>query len=166
MSPRQGPERSPRFPSVSGLRGRRGVDARRTQRWVPAPRSLRRGASRGRPAPPAGSAVNVKELGACFWILFRFSFLGNLQPGPLGLQETAFRKGMRTWARDGLRKQREGVRGVCGAARSDGGGSFPESPRPSPCPPATCPRKVGVTLTAGVGGRHGESLVFLLGSVA
>lgn len=37
----------------------------------------------------------------------------------------------------------------------DGGGGFPQSPHP-PCRPATCPRKVGVTLTSGEGEARGE----------
>lgn len=85
-------------------------------------------APRGIPGPPrapAGSAVNVKELGACFRILFRFSFLGNLQPGPLGLQETAFRKGMRTWARDGLAQAKSGGEGCLRSGRARRRGKLP-----------------------------------------
>lgn len=51
-------------------------------------------------------------------------------------------------------------RGVsAGRTGLQGGGGFPGSPHPSPCRPATRPRKVGVTLTAGEaqGDPHGTA---------
>lgn len=75
--------------------------------------------------------------------------LEHLQPGPLGLQETAFRKGMRISARDCLAQAAGGE----GCPRSEPGPMEGEAslgaPHPSPCRPAAHPRKVGVTLTAG-----------------
>lgn len=149
MSPGQAPGHPQRFPSVSGPRGRRGVDARTSPRLVPA---AGRHPSRRR-GPERESARSL--------LSDPLSLLLFVEPTAqaAGIAGNCVSKGDEDFGAGRPCTSCRG-RGVSvGRTGLQGGGGFPGSPHPSPCRPATRPRKVGVTLTAGEaqGDPHGAA---------